>query len=233
MSSVHEWLPVQLRGCYFEQEAGDSQTSTSVRSCSNGSHPHDIYVLWMHSCGAEQANNFVGDPSNCTYGAKQPIYWLQKERNNVFEGYYETPLYTELYHYLDGAQNDIFENSTDAGSSSILPHSAPTANPTQMSSSSPSQGTQTSSPGTSDPTTPSASASGGDSYSYSGAAMPKASQPSSYSPPQGTPASSTGSSDPEAQYSSYPPMSYGTTYTESWAAEQTTGGPKPDKCPNK
>lgn len=35
-------------------------------------------------CGADPANGVSeATPGNCTYGAKQPFYWLQAERNNV------------------------------------------------------------------------------------------------------------------------------------------------------
>lgn len=34
-------------------------------------------------CGYDPVLNRHGDPKNCTVGAKQPLYWLQKERNNV------------------------------------------------------------------------------------------------------------------------------------------------------
>ena len=35
-------------------------------------------------CGADPANDKMqAAPGNCTYGAKQPLYWFQKERNNV------------------------------------------------------------------------------------------------------------------------------------------------------
>ncbi|KAI0833672.1 hypothetical protein BC628DRAFT_1308198 [Trametes gibbosa] len=50
-------------------------------------------------------------PGNCTYGAKQPLYWFQAERNNMFEGTYAPPFYTDLYNFRDGAQNDIFVDS--------------------------------------------------------------------------------------------------------------------------
>lgn len=37
-------------------------------------------------CGADpQFNKPEASPGNCTYGAKQPFYWFQKERNNVRE----------------------------------------------------------------------------------------------------------------------------------------------------
>ncbi|KAI0349736.1 hypothetical protein OH77DRAFT_1507355 [Trametes cingulata] len=50
-------------------------------------------------------------PGNCTYGAKQPFYWFQAERNNMFEGTYAPPFYTDLYNFKDGAQDDIFVDS--------------------------------------------------------------------------------------------------------------------------
>ncbi|KAI0303823.1 hypothetical protein B0F90DRAFT_1626336, partial [Multifurca ochricompacta] len=59
-------------------------------------------------CGADPDNNVPAHPSNCTYGPKQPLYWYQAEGNNMFEGTYTPPLYNDLYHFLDGAQNDIF-----------------------------------------------------------------------------------------------------------------------------
>ncbi|EIW57727.1 uncharacterized protein TRAVEDRAFT_65440 [Trametes versicolor FP-101664 SS1] len=50
-------------------------------------------------------------PGNCTYGAKQPFYWFQAERNNMFEGTYAPPFYTDLYNFKGGAQDDIFIDS--------------------------------------------------------------------------------------------------------------------------
>ena len=35
----------------------------------------------------------------------------------MIEGTYTPPLYRDLYNFLDGAQNDIFENTTGTGSS--------------------------------------------------------------------------------------------------------------------
>ncbi|KAG9007349.1 hypothetical protein FRB90_009429 [Tulasnella sp. 427] len=61
-------------------------------------------------CGHDPVLNRNGDPKNCTVGAKQPLYWLQNERNNMFEGYYDPPFYNDLYGYKEGAQNDIFVN---------------------------------------------------------------------------------------------------------------------------
>ena len=68
-------------------------------------------VCGSPSCGAEPELNLPARPWNCTYGAKSPLYWLQQERCNMFEGYYSPPLYQDLYNFLDGAQNDIFEGS--------------------------------------------------------------------------------------------------------------------------
>jgi hypothetical protein len=35
-------------------------------------------------CGVDSANGkWHAAPGNCTYGAKQPLYWFQAERNNV------------------------------------------------------------------------------------------------------------------------------------------------------
>jgi len=35
-------------------------------------------------CGADPANKKpLAVPGNCTYGAKQPLYWYQAEQNNV------------------------------------------------------------------------------------------------------------------------------------------------------
>ncbi|KAN0092649.1 hypothetical protein V8E55_003433 [Tylopilus felleus] len=63
-------------------------------------------------CGADPANGKShAVPGNCTYGAKQPLYWYQAEGNNMFEGTYSPPFYNDLYNFLDGAQNDIFQDS--------------------------------------------------------------------------------------------------------------------------
>ncbi|KAH6909257.1 hypothetical protein BKA70DRAFT_230509 [Coprinopsis sp. MPI-PUGE-AT-0042] len=48
---------------------------------------------------------------NCTYGAKTPFYWLQAERNNMFEADGMPPQYNDLYGFSDGAQDDIFQDS--------------------------------------------------------------------------------------------------------------------------
>ncbi|KAF8150927.1 hypothetical protein B0H34DRAFT_801831 [Crassisporium funariophilum] len=70
-------------------------------------------------CGADPANGISGDPGNCTIGAKQPLYWYQAERNNMFEGTFSPPLYNDLYNFKNGAQNDIFETSAKASDPSV------------------------------------------------------------------------------------------------------------------
>ncbi|GBE89992.1 hypothetical protein SCP_1800140 [Sparassis crispa] len=73
-------------------------------------------------CGADPANGKPNAaPGNCTYGAKQPLYWFQAEDNNMFEGTYSPPFYNDLYNLVDGSQNDIFADSYPGG---ILPPSA-------------------------------------------------------------------------------------------------------------
>jgi len=64
-------------------------------------------------CGADNDAELVkpAAPQNCTYGAKQPLYWYQKEQNTMFEGGHAPPFYNDLYGFKDGAQNDIFQNS--------------------------------------------------------------------------------------------------------------------------
>ncbi|KAI0349734.1 hypothetical protein OH77DRAFT_1440262 [Trametes cingulata] len=75
-------------------------------------------------CGADPANNKPdAAPGNCTYGAKQPFYWFQKERNNMFEGTYSPPFYTDLYNFKDGAQDDIFVDSYPNGLPAPSPNS--------------------------------------------------------------------------------------------------------------
>jgi len=66
-------------------------------------------------CGAEPSIGKKAAPWNCTVGAKQPFYWFQQERNNMFEGTYSPPQYTDLYDFKQGAQTKIFVNSNISG----------------------------------------------------------------------------------------------------------------------
>jgi len=59
-------------------------------------------------CGADTVTPKAADPSNCTNTATQPLYWYQKERNNMFEGTYAAPFYNELYGFTNGGQEYIF-----------------------------------------------------------------------------------------------------------------------------
>ncbi|EIW83669.1 hypothetical protein CONPUDRAFT_135444 [Coniophora puteana RWD-64-598 SS2] len=61
-------------------------------------------------CGADPLLGKVDAVAgNCTYGAKQPLYWFQAENNTLFEGAHSPPFYNDLYNFKDGAQNDIFQ----------------------------------------------------------------------------------------------------------------------------
>jgi len=78
-------------------------------------------------CGADPVNNKLQSAlGNCTYGAKQPFYWFNQEGNNshpqMFEGASTPPVYNDMYNFLDGAQDDIFEDSY-----SSLPDPSPVA----------------------------------------------------------------------------------------------------------
>ncbi|OBZ72041.1 hypothetical protein A0H81_07553 [Grifola frondosa] len=89
-------------------------------------------------CGADpDFGRLTADPGNCTYGAKQPFYWFQKERNNMFEGTYAPPFYLDLYNFKDGAQDDIFVDSygdipTPSPNSTVVP--TPLVHPTSSGS---------------------------------------------------------------------------------------------------
>jgi len=81
-------------------------------------------------CGADPKNgkpNAV--PSNCTVGAKTPMYWFQAEGNNMFEDPMTPPLYNDLYGFSNGAQLDIF--GTSGQPAPVQP--APPKNQTQLS----------------------------------------------------------------------------------------------------
>lgn len=98
-----------------------------------------------------------GEPDKCTKGAKQMIYWHQRDGNNIVvdgldhAGQQKSPGYNMKTGFADGAQNDIFAgppSSTNGGSSgnnnphSTLDtrepphaHSTPTGSPAPTSSS--------------------------------------------------------------------------------------------------
>ncbi|KAL7421844.1 hypothetical protein Q5752_003615 [Cryptotrichosporon argae] len=76
--------------------------------------------------------DYPTDTSNCTVGPRQPFYWLQAERNNIFQGYYDPPYYNGAYGFMDGAQTDLFAasnastsaNSTNSANSTISTNTA-------------------------------------------------------------------------------------------------------------
>ncbi|KAK7690987.1 hypothetical protein QCA50_006090 [Cerrena zonata] len=93
-------------------------------------------------CGADPSNGIMeATLGNCTYGAKQPHYWFQRERNNMFEGEHSPPFYMDLYNFKDGAQNDIFVDSyaelpTPSPNNTDIPTLLPHDNDTSTTSSS-------------------------------------------------------------------------------------------------
>ncbi|KAF8519414.1 hypothetical protein JB92DRAFT_2898387 [Gautieria morchelliformis] len=55
------------------------------------------------------ATNCANDPSKCIKGPKLPMYWKQKECNNMPEPGHFAPTYNTNYGFAQGAQNDIFQ----------------------------------------------------------------------------------------------------------------------------
>jgi len=120
---------VRLYGCDNAKAAGNAEGCSSVRIqslsrfCVATTCLINLPTTKTNSCGAEPEKGLAARPSNCTQGAKSPLFWLQKERNNMFEGYYSPPLYQDLYNFVQGAQNDIF---VDAVVTTPLPSSTHT-----------------------------------------------------------------------------------------------------------
>ncbi|KAI0703782.1 hypothetical protein BC835DRAFT_1317579 [Cytidiella melzeri] len=117
-------------------DSGSEQNYMNGFQCNITGSTSDVPVAepqLARRCGADPSNGQTqASPGNCTYGAKAPFYWLQAERNNMFEGYYSPPFYNDLYNFQDGAQDDIFVDSyTDIPSpspnSTIVP--APVTSP--------------------------------------------------------------------------------------------------------
>ncbi|OSD06540.1 hypothetical protein PYCCODRAFT_1422767 [Trametes coccinea BRFM310] len=79
-------------------------------------------------CGADPDHGKPDPtPGNCTIGAKTPMYWYQREGNNMFEDTYDAPYYNPLYGFNDGAQNDIFMDGVIASLASSGTGSSPTS----------------------------------------------------------------------------------------------------------
>jgi len=77
-----------------------------------------------------------GDPSACVKGAKQMLYWNQRDGNNIevsgydLSGGHKSPGYNTKCGFSNGAQNDIFESSPGSGGGSPAEVSTPTHTPT-------------------------------------------------------------------------------------------------------
>ncbi|KAF9464509.1 hypothetical protein BDZ94DRAFT_1255898, partial [Collybia nuda] len=79
------------------------------------------------------------DPARCTKGAKQMIYWNQRDGNNIAvsgldrSGFPKSPAYNNKCGFPDGAQNDIFAAPANGGGSNTPP--TPPSNPSSGSGS--------------------------------------------------------------------------------------------------
>ncbi|KAI0671907.1 hypothetical protein C8Q78DRAFT_1031345 [Trametes maxima] len=108
------------------QDSGGEQNYMNGFKCNITGSTSDVALAkpqLPRRCGADPDNKKPAAPGNCTYGAKQPFYWFQKERNNMFEGTYSPPFYTDLYNFKDGAQDDIFVDSYPNGLPTPSPNS--------------------------------------------------------------------------------------------------------------
>jgi len=57
------------------------------------------------------------NPAHCTQGPRNPMYWMNTERNNMAEDYTFAPTYSILYGFAEGAQKDIFVNTNPVNDS--------------------------------------------------------------------------------------------------------------------
>jgi hypothetical protein len=69
--------------------------------------------------------------AKCIVGAKQPMYWENKEGNNMLEPGHYAPTYSNAYNYKEGAQKDIFQNGHAAGSKKTTKKAKTTATKTK------------------------------------------------------------------------------------------------------
>ena len=194
-------------------------------------------------CGADPANGKPdAAPGNCTYGAKQPFYWFQREDNNVsfstplcasaitdaliaqmFEGTFSPPEYTDLYNFLDGAQNDIFADSYPNGlpvpgpSQTSIP--TPILNPTSTSGSSITSTAASSRSSSAASSSSSATPSSTVATSASSSVIPSS---SSASPSSSSASSSSSSASPSATSSPSSATSVSLTATSSAAASSSS-----------
>ncbi|KZO90689.1 hypothetical protein CALVIDRAFT_542443 [Calocera viscosa TUFC12733] len=183
-------------------------------------------------CGDDPSLNMPADPSNCTGGvnggAKQGLYWLQQDGNNMFEDYYHPPLYNALYGYLDGAQTDIFVSDGAAAT--------PTSSSDSASATSTSSGSATTSAATLAPDVMSGSSSSStsstassDTGSSSGSAMSTSTSASSSSSTSTSSSSSTTTSTSATTAAAATPS----TSIVSDASADTCGGTQEKLSPRK
>ncbi|KAH9902992.1 hypothetical protein C8Q73DRAFT_742224 [Cubamyces lactineus] len=144
-------------------------------------------------CGADPDNGRPDPtPGNCTIGAKLPMYWYQREGNNMFEDTYHAPYYDDLYGFHDGAQNDIFQDGVIASLAGSGAGSVPTSTPPASSITSAAQTTSTPAPpASSSPSAPASSASPVSSVASSTPPSSSAASSSSSVTPSSTVVSST------------------------------------------
>ncbi|KAH9058370.1 hypothetical protein EDB87DRAFT_923260 [Lactarius vividus] len=179
-------------------------------------------------CGDDPDLGHPANPANCTYGPKQPLYWYQKEGNNMFEGTYTPPLYNDLYNFRDGAQNDIFQpgnSSTQPSGTTTTTSGTPTPTPVldktplggAVPSSSSSSTTSSSSPPAPPPSSPAPPSS-------SSPAPPPSSLPA---PPSSSSPAPPPSSSPAPPPSSPPAGGPSTSQTSSTSTSTTHSSPHP------
>ncbi|KAI0034574.1 hypothetical protein K488DRAFT_6334, partial [Vararia minispora EC-137] len=97
------------------QDSGGEQNYMTAFQCNVTGSVSNVPIaksVVPRRCGADSLFNKPDPtPGNCTYGAKQPFYWFQAERNNMHEDTYSPPFYLDLYGFKDGPQRDIFVDS--------------------------------------------------------------------------------------------------------------------------
>lgn len=83
-SRVRSFLILWLREVVFIQEFTDYMNGFRCNVTGSTSKVALATPQLPRRCGADPTNGKPeAAPGNCTYGAKQPFYWLQQERNNV------------------------------------------------------------------------------------------------------------------------------------------------------
>lgn len=66
-----------------------------------------------HAIGRPRAPvNCESNPAKCVQGAKNPMYWKNKEGNNMPEPGQFAPTYSTMYGFREGAQHDMFDDAS-------------------------------------------------------------------------------------------------------------------------